>query len=122
MEAQNIEHRTKNIFLFTFRKNLMAQPIRWGILGCGRIARKFASDLRLVKDAQLSGVASRNIETARTFTKDFPAKYLYDSYEALVNSDEVDVVYIATPHSHHYENTILCLQHNKAVLCEKAFA
>src|SRR4051794_28307418 len=100
----------------------MAQTIRWGILGCGRIARKFASDLRLVKDAELIGVASRSLETARTFANEFPAKHIHGSYEALVNNSEVDVVYIATPHSHHYETTLLCLQHNKAVLCEKAFA
>ena len=100
----------------------MAQKIRWGILGCGKIARKFASDLQLVKDAELIALASRSRENAEAFAKDFPAKYIHDSYEALANNDEVDVVYIATPHSHHYENAILCLQHNKAVLCEKAFA
>lgn len=100
----------------------MAQIIRWGILGCGRIARKFASDLRLVQDAELVAVASRNLQTAHDFANDFPAKYIHDSYDALVNNDEADVIYVATPHSHHYEHTILCLQHNKAVLCEKAFA
>jgi predicted dehydrogenase len=100
----------------------MAQTIRWGILGCGRIARKFASDLRLVKDAELTAVASRNLETAKSFANEFPAKHVHDNYEALVNNDDVDVIYIATPHSHHYAHTILCLEHNKAVLCEKAFA
>src|SRR3954469_20100984 len=100
----------------------MAQTIRWGILGCGRIARKFASDLRLVQDAELLAVASRNIETAQTFAKEFPAKHVHNNYEALVKNNEVDVIYVATPHSHHYEHTILCLENNKAVLCEKAFA
>jgi predicted dehydrogenase len=100
----------------------MAEKIRWGILGCGRIARKFASDLRLVQEAELIALGSRNIETAEDFAKEFPAKYIHDGYESLVQNDEVDVIYIATPHSHHYENTILCLNHNKAVLCEKAFA
>lgn len=100
----------------------MAETIRWGILGCGRIARKFASDLRLVKDAELVACASRNMETAQTFAKEYPAKHVHDSYEALVNNNEVDVIYVATPHSHHCEHTILCLEHNKAVLCEKAFA
>jgi predicted dehydrogenase len=100
----------------------MAQTIRWGILGCGRIARKFASDLRLVKDAELTAVASRSFETAKFFANEFPAKHVHDNYEALVNNGDVDVIYVATPHSHHYEHTILCLEHNKAVLCEKAFA
>lgn len=100
----------------------MAQTIRWGILGCGKIARKFASDLRLAEDAELTAVASRSMETAKAFAEEFPAKYIHDSYEALVKNNEVDVIYVATPHSHHYEHTILCLENNKAVLCEKAFA
>ena len=96
--------------------------IRWGILGCGRIARKFAADLRLVDDAELKAIAGRNNETLELFAKDFPCKYLHNSYEALTANDEVDVIYVATPHSHHYEHTMLCLNHNKAVLCEKPFA
>src|SRR6187549_2688495 len=96
--------------------------IRWGILGCGRIARKFAADLRLVADAELTAIASRNKETLEIFAKDFQCKHLHNSYEALAANKEVDVIYIATPHSHHYEHTMLCLNHDKAVLCEKAFA
>ena len=96
--------------------------IRWGILGCGRIARKFAADLRLVADAELTAIASRNKETLELFAKDFPCNHLHNSYESLVVNNEVDVIYVATPHSHHYEHTILCLNHDKAVLCEKAFA
>ena len=96
--------------------------IRWGILGCGRIARKFTADLRLVADAELVAIASRNRETLELFAKDFPCKYFHNSYEALAANKEVDVIYIATPHSHHHEHTMLCLNHDKAVLCEKAFA
>lgn len=96
--------------------------IRWGILGCGRIARKFAADLRLVADAELTAIASRNKETLGLFAKDFPCKHLHNSYGSLAANNEVDVIYVATPHSHHYEHTILCLNHDKAVLCEKAFA
>jgi predicted dehydrogenase len=101
---------------------MKGSKIRWGILGCGRIARKFAADLRLVDDAELTAIASRNKETLELFAKDFPCKHLHNSYEALAANDDVDVIYIATPHSHHYEHTMLCLQHHKAVLCEKAFA
>lgn len=100
----------------------MAQKIRWGILGCGKIARKFAADLAHVDDAELIAVAARQKETAEAFAKDYPAKYIHQGYDALVQNDEVDVIYIATPHSHHYENTLLCLNNGKAVLCEKAFA
>jgi len=101
---------------------MKGSKIRWGILGCGRIARKFAADLRLVNDAELTAIASRNKQTLELFTKDFPCKHLHNSYESLAANKEVDVIYIATPHSHHYEHTMLCLNHNKAVLCEKAFA
>jgi len=101
---------------------MKGSKIRWGILGCGRIARKFAADLLLIDDAELTAIASRNKETLELFAKDFPCKHLHNNYESLVANDEVDVIYIATPHSHHYEHTMLCLNHNKAVLCEKAFA
>ena len=101
---------------------MKGSKIRWGILGCGRIARKFAADLRLLDDAELTAIASRNKETLELFAKDFPCKDHHNSYEALAANDDVDVVYIATPHSHHYEHTMLCLNHDRAVLCEKAFA
>lgn len=96
--------------------------IRWGIIGTGRIARKFAEDLRYVKHAQLTAVASREQSTADAFAKDFQVAHSYGTYEALALSEQVDVVYIATPHVLHFENTMLCLQHGKAVLCEKPFA
>ncbi len=96
--------------------------IRWGILGCGRIARKFAADLTLVENSRLVALGARQIEHAREFAKDFPAPHIHGSYEDLVTDPEVDVIYIATPHALHHEHTVLCLNHNKAVLCEKAFA
>ncbi len=100
----------------------MNQVIRWGILGCGKIARKFASDLQWVKDAQLVAVGAREQSTADAFASDFQVKHKHNSYQALVENPEVDVIYIATPHALHYEHVMLCLQHKKAVLCEKAFA
>jgi predicted dehydrogenase len=98
------------------------KTIRWGILGAGRIARKFASDLKLVKNAELIAIGSRGKQSADEFNKEFPVKYSHYSYLELVQNPEVDVIYIATPHNLHYENTLLCLDHNKAVLCEKPFA
>lgn len=100
----------------------MQQPIRWGILGSGHIAKKFATDLQLVKEAELVAIGSRSQSAADTFAQAFPLQYKHDSYEALAANPHVDVIYIATPHSYHYENTLLCLQHNKPVLCEKPFA
>lgn len=100
----------------------MSTNIRWGILGAGKIARKFAADLRLVKDAELVAIGSRNMERTQAFAKEFPAKHLHDSYEALVANNEVDIIYVATTHNFHKEHAVLCLQNGKAVLCEKPFA
>jgi predicted dehydrogenase len=96
--------------------------IRWGILGCGRIAGKFAADLTLVPEAKLTAVAARRLENAQAFAAAFPASHVHGSYEDLVSDPDVDVVYVATPHALHHEHTLLCLNHKKAVLCEKAFA
>jgi len=98
------------------------KTIRWGILGAGRIARKFASDLKFVENSELIAVGSRTKASAEEFNKEFPVKFTHDNYEALAQNPEVDIIYIATPHNLHYENTLLCLEHNKAVLCEKPFA
>jgi predicted dehydrogenase len=96
--------------------------IRWGILACGRIAKKFAADLELAEGAELVAVASRDKQRAIDFSNEFPAKYAFGSYQELVEHPEVDVIYIASPHAQHHEHTLLCLNHGKAVLCEKAFA
>jgi predicted dehydrogenase len=98
------------------------KTVRWGILGCGRIARKFAADLAYVSDSKLMAVGARHLETAEAFAKDFPAPHVHGSYEELVSDLEVDVIYIATPHALHHQHALLCLHHHKAVLCEKAFA
>ncbi len=96
--------------------------IKWGILACGRIAKKFAADLKLVDDAELVAVASRSVINAKAFVDEYPAKHVFGSYEELVACEDVDVIYVASPHSHHHEHTMLCLNAGKAVLCEKAFA
>jgi predicted dehydrogenase len=96
--------------------------IRWGILGCGRIARKFASDLQYVAGAKLVAVGSRSRSHADAFAAEYPVLWRHDSYEALVANPEVDVIYIASPHALHHEHTLMCLEAKKAVLCEKALA
>ncbi|MDJ0646030.1 MAG: Gfo/Idh/MocA family oxidoreductase [Flavobacteriaceae bacterium] len=93
--------------------------IKWGILGLGKIANKFAHDLQLSEDAELLAVASRAIDKAKAFSENYNAAFYYDSYEELCKNPEIDVVYIATPHTFHFENTMLCLKHGKSVLCEK---
>jgi predicted dehydrogenase len=96
--------------------------IRWGILGAGNIARKLAADIAWVDNAQLVAVGSRSKEKASQFAQEFAVQHVHGSYEELAKNPEVDVIYVATPHSHHHENTLMCLENNKAVLCEKAFA
>ena len=100
----------------------MSKTYNWAILGCGKIARKFATDLQLLPNARLYAAASRSLENAQTFASELGFDKAYGSYEEMVNDPEVDVVYIATPHSHHLEHALLCMNHQKAVLCEKAFA
>ncbi|HWQ13077.1 MAG TPA: Gfo/Idh/MocA family oxidoreductase [Roseiflexaceae bacterium] len=97
-------------------------PTRWGIIGTGRIAGVFAEGLRELPDAQLVAVGSRAQESAEAFGARHGASRRYASYEAVAADPEVDAVYIATPHSAHAENTIMCLEAGKAVLCEKPFA
>lgn len=95
------------------------QKIRWGVLGLGNIAHQFVKDLLLVKDAELVAVASRDIDKANEFGKEYDSKFNFGSYEELYACDEVDIIYIATPHSFHAENAIIAMNHGKHVLCEK---
>ena len=98
------------------------RPIRWGILGTGSIATKFATGLGFLPDAELVAVGSRSQEGADRFGAQFGIPRRHASYAALANDPDVDVVYVSTPHPFHKENTILCLEAGKAVLCEKPFA
>ena len=95
---------------------------RWGIIGPGRIAHKFAQDLKQVADAKLTAVASRDLGRAQAFAREYGATYSYGSYEEIINCPELDAVYIASPHIGHFEHTLLCLNAKIPVLCEKPFA
>jgi dihydrodiol dehydrogenase / D-xylose 1-dehydrogenase (NADP) len=97
----------------------MNKTIKWGILGCGKIASKFAEGLKAIPEAELEAVASKTPGKARSFGKKFDVKNIYDNYSDLVNNPSVDVVYIATTHNFHFQNASLCLSNSKPVLCEK---
>ncbi|MEK7412100.1 MAG: Gfo/Idh/MocA family oxidoreductase [Planctomycetota bacterium] len=99
----------------------MSSPFRWGILGTGNIAKKFAAGLASVPDATLVAVGSRTAASAAAFAKEFKIAHVHDSYAALASDSTIDAIYIATPHPLHRENAVLCLEHGKAVLCEKPF-
>jgi dihydrodiol dehydrogenase / D-xylose 1-dehydrogenase (NADP) len=96
--------------------------IRFGIIGTGKIARKMANTLRWSVDAELIAIASRDKQKAKDFAAEFSINNSYGSYEDLAKDPNVDVVYIATPHTFHFENTILCLEQGKHVLVEKPIA
>lgn len=101
---------------------MKAKTIHWGIIGAGKIAAKFAEDLNTLPNAKLYAIASRNLEKAKHFGVAFSADVAYGNYEQLALDNKVDAVYIATPHSFHKEHTLLCLNQNIPVLCEKPFA
>jgi len=100
----------------------MEGKIKWGILATGDIAKKFAAGLKVLPDAGLVAVGSRTMEAAEKFGRQFGIPSCHGSYQELASDPEVDVVYIATPHSLHKENCLMCLKAGKAVLCEKPFA
>lgn len=99
-----------------------SNAIRWGILGCGKIAHKFASDLLLTEYGQLYACASKDKQKAADFATKYDAVKYFDSYESLAACEEIDVIYIATPHSFHHDHSILCMRMGKNVLCEKPMA
>ena len=95
------------------------KKLKWGILGPGNIARDFAQALNRV-NGEVYAVASRNKERAEKFARENNVKKAYGSYDEIIKDKDIDVVYIATPHSNHYEYIIKSLNNNKHVLCEKA--
>ena len=92
-----------------------------GIMGTGNIAAVMAETLNRMKGVKLYAVASRDKVKADVFAGKHGVKKAYGSYEELVKDNKVELIYIATPHSEHYENARLCLENNKPVLCEKSF-
>ncbi|MFG2607783.1 Gfo/Idh/MocA family protein [Streptomyces sp. NPDC048514] len=97
------------------------RSVRWGILATGGIAAAFAADLVDLPDAEIVAVASRRPEPARAFAERFGAERAYGDWESLAADADVDVVYVATPHSAHRAAAGLCLAAGRNVLCEKAF-
>ena len=97
-------------------------PVCWGIVGTGNMAESFASALGTIEDSSLVAIASRSEARARAFADRFNIPKACTGYTGLLTDPAVDVVYIATPHSSHSEISTACLQHGKAVLCEKPFA
>jgi len=98
------------------------KEIRWGILSTGVIAKNFADTVgKMNGETSVLAVASRTKESADAFADQYGIERRYDSYEALAKDPDVDIVYVATPHSRHYEDMKLMISNGKHVLCEKSF-
>jgi len=100
----------------------MKNKFKWGIAGTGVIAHKFAKGLDYLENAEISAVCSRNLNTAEAFSKEFNIPKAYGSYEDMAKDKELDLIYIATPHIRHKEDSKLFLKNGKGVLCEKPFS
>jgi len=94
------------------------KKVRWAILGAGKIAHKFAQDFAATERGELVAIASRDQDRAKAFASQYNISNVYN-YDELYQSNEVDAVYIATPHNFHLEQSLQCLNAGKAVLCEK---
>ena len=98
-----------------------APPLRWGILAPGGIAHAMASALRARTRQHVQAVGSRSLDRAQAFAREFGAEAAYGSYAELVADPDVDVVYVASPHSEHHEHALQAIRAGKHVLVEKAF-
>ncbi len=97
------------------------RTIKWGIIGAGNISTKFATGFGVIKDAEITAIASRDLNKAKQFADRFHISKTYGSYEELAKDPEIDIIYIGTPHTEHTANSALCIREGKAVLCEKPF-
>ncbi|WP_371671909.1 Gfo/Idh/MocA family oxidoreductase [Streptomyces sp. NBC_00289] len=97
------------------------QRVRWGVLATGGIAAAFTADLVDLPDAEVVAVASRAKDSAEAFAERFGIPRAYGGWDALARDEDIDVVYVATPHSAHRQAAGLCLEAGRNVLCEKAF-
>ncbi len=94
----------------------------WGIIGTGRIARKFARELQLVPNTKLIAVAGSDLARAKAFAAEFGADFAYATHDEIVGTPNLDAVYVGTTNDHHCADALLCLNHKIPVLCEKPFA
>lgn len=94
---------------------------RIGIIGAGHIAEKMAWTITQMDGTEAYAIASRDMEKAKAFASKYGFTKAYGSYQELADDPDVELIYVATPHSCHYENVRMCLEKGKPVLCEKAF-
>lgn len=100
----------------------MGKKYKWGVMGAGKMSAKFSKGLKLLPNAELYSVGSQDQARGEHFARENGYMKSFGSYEEFASDPELDIVYIATPHTSHYENTLLCLGKGKSVICEKAFS
>ena len=105
-----------------FAATPVMRKLRWGIIGAGRIAHSFASDIAATSNAELSAIAARSGDRAKSFAAQYRIPHAHEGYAALYANPDVDAVYVATPHSLHLPNCQQAMLAGKAVLCEKPLA
>lgn len=93
--------------------------IKFGIIGAGHIANRFAQSLANFPDAELYAISARSMDKARAFQQQHPSELIYDHYQALLDNPQVQIVYVSLPHGLHREWVLKALDAGKAVLCEK---
>lgn len=95
--------------------------MKFAVLGAGNIAAKMAKTIAGMENVESYAVAARDLERAQAFAKEYGFTRAYGSYEEMLSDEAVDLVYVATPHSHHFKHAKMCLEAGKNVLCEKSF-
>ena len=95
------------------------KKVKWGILGAGNIAHRFASALKFIENAELYAIAVRNIDKGKAFCDEYKCSKIYLDYEEFLNDVNIDCVYISLPHGLHYKYSLMALSKGKYVLCEK---
>ena len=95
--------------------------VRWGIVSTGRITHQFVQDFAFVPNGEVVAVASRSLESANEFAREYGIPRAYADYGQMLDDADVDAVYVATPHTLHYQNTVDAIRARKHVLCEKPF-
>ena len=108
--------RHKPIIIKLTEKTMSKVKNNIAILGAGGIATKMAATLQQMKDVNCYAVAARDLQRAQAFAKEWGFKHAYGSYEEMVADPEIDLVYVATPHSHHYEHARLCILHGLSLI------
>lgn len=98
------------------------ETIRWGIIGTGGIANKFSDEMKFVQNSEIVAISTRKYESGERYVQRNGDVEIYTNYQEMLENSDVDVVYIATPHTLHRDHSIQAMKAGKAVMCEKPFA